>query len=214
MSQKTSIVATPRTIIGKANRRLASAGQIPAVLYGHGREPLPLAVDRHEFELFLSHHASGGSLISLTIEGESKPANVMIKELQMSPVKGNAMHIDFIAVRMDEKVHASVPVHHVGDSPGVRAGGMVMAPVHSLTIEALPGDLPEAIEVDVSSMQLGDMLTAADVVVPDGVVILDDPETIVFSVAIGRAAEEEVEAVEVEVAEPALVGEESEESQE
>ncbi len=215
MSEKTSIVATPRTVIGKANRRLAGEGQIPAVLYGAGREAQALAVSRHDFELFLSHHAGGGSLISLAVDGESKPVNAMIKEMQMSPVKGSVLHIDFLAVRMDEKIQTTVSVHTVGDSPGVKAGGILMVGTHSLNIEALPGDLPEAIEVDVSLLEIGDTFSVADVVVPAGVSILDDPETVVCSITLARAEEEEeAEVIEGEEVEPALIGEEPEEEAE
>ncbi|MDH4138979.1 MAG: 50S ribosomal protein L25 [Coriobacteriia bacterium] len=210
MTEKTSILAKPRTVIGKANRRLAESGQIPAVLYGGGRDPMALAIDRHDFERFVAHHAAGSTLIALSIEGESKPVNAMIKELQTSPVKGNVLHVDFLAVRMDVKIQATVAVHTEGESPGVKAGGILMTGLHSLTAEALPSDLPDALVADVSSLEIGDTLLVGDITPPEGVTIVEDPESVVCSVTLPKVVEEEVEeeVLEGEEVEPELVGEE------
>ncbi len=208
MSETTSITAVPRTITGKANRRLADAGQIPAVLYGAGRETMSIALDRHAFEVMMSHQSAGATLVSIAIEGESKPVNAMIREMQHSPVKGTILHVDFQAIRMDQKLHAAVSLDFVGDAEGVKAGGVFMQSAREVMVEALPTDLPDSLEIDISALEIGHTMTIADIAVPENVTILDDPETVVCSITMPTAEPEEEEAVEEEAAEPALVGEE------
>ncbi len=211
MTEASTLNAVPREVIGRANRRLASAGQIPAVLYGAGyAEGKPIAIDRHDFELFISHHG-GSALISLALEGAGKPVNAVIRDIQYSPVKGSVLHVDFQAVRMDQAIHATVPVRLVNDPEGVRAGGVLVVDIHDLNIEAKPKDLPEVIEADIGGLQVGDSLHAGQIELPAGVSLLGDPEAIVCSVQTPRTEVEEAPALE-EGAEPELVGkDESEE---
>jgi large subunit ribosomal protein L25 len=212
MTEATILNAQPRQIIGRANRRLASAGQVPAVLYGAGYpQGMPIAVDRHDFELFVAHHG-GSALISLVLEGEKKPVNAVIRQVQHSPVKGNVIHIDFMAVRMDQTIHATVPVRLVNDPEGVRAGGVLVVDMHDVIIEALPKDLPEALEADILALQVGDSFHAGAIVLPEGVSLVTDPEAIVCSVQAPRTEVEEAPALEEE-AEPELVGKEEAEEE-
>lgn len=215
MTDSTTIVAHPREILGKANRKLAEAGQIPAVLYGPGREAAPLSLGRHDFELMMSHQAGGSMVVKLAVEGEAKPVNAVIREIQHSPVKGTILHVDFLAIRMDQKLAATVPFHFVGDSPGVKAGGVLMHTMREVMVEALPADLPEALEVDISELDLGHTVTVADLVAPAGVEITDDPEGVVCSVTVPTAepTEEELAAAAEEGAEPEVIGEESSEEE-
>jgi large subunit ribosomal protein L25 len=214
MTESTVIAAQPRTVTGKANRRLATAGQIPAVLYGYGREAASIALDRHDFELFITHHGSTG-LVEIAVEGEKEPVNAMIKAVQTSPVKGTVIHVDFLAVRMDRKIQSPVSFHFVGDAPGVRAGGVMLHDLREVLVEALPATLPEYLEVDVSALEMGDTVHVSDVVAPAGVTIVGDPEAIVCSVAIPTAepTEEELEEAAEEV-EPEVIGESSEDESE
>jgi large subunit ribosomal protein L25 len=202
----------PREVIGKASRRLASEGLIPAVLYGPAREAVSLALSRHEFELFLQHHA-GSSIVALAIPGESKPVNAMIKQIQMSPVKSRVMHVDFLAIRMDRPVQAAVTLHFAGEAPGVKDGGVMLHEVREVNVEALPADLPDFIEVDMSGLAIGSTMTIADLVAPAGVTILDDPEGTVCSVTTPMAEEVEEETA-TEQAEPEVIGEAPSEDEE
>ncbi len=204
MTASSELAATPRDIVGKASQRLASKHQIPAVLYGVGRESVAISLDKHEFELFVAHHASGSSLVELKLEGEKKPVNAMIREVQHSPVKGNILHVDFQEVSMNKAVHASVALHLVNDPEGVKAGGTLTVNVHELNVEGKPGDLPDAIECDVSGLGIGDSLHVGDVKAPKGITLLDDPEAVVASVQAPRVETEEGEAAEV--AEPEVIG--------
>lgn len=209
MTASSILSATPRTVIGKANRRLAGEGFIPAVLYGAGHEPVALSVDRHDFELFVTKHALASTIVELEVEGEKKPINVMIREIQTSPLKGRVLHVDFLAVRMDKPVHAAIPLKWVNDPVGVKAGGVFTTNFHEVNVEAKPKDLPTSIELDVSSLDIGDALHVSDVIPPAGVTILDDADEVLVSVQAPRLEVEEEAAAEE--AEPEVIGEKAEE---
>ena len=201
MSETTSITAVKREASGKANRRMAPLGQIPAVLYGATMEASPLALDRHAFEQMMIHHGAGSTLVSIDIEGEKKPVNAIVKEIQRSPVKGTILHVDFQAIRMDQKLQATTSLSFVGDSEGVKAGGVFMQAMREVNVEALPADLTDYIEIDISGLEIGDSLTVADLTAPAGVELLDDPETVVCSVtapSLEPTEEEEMAAEEME----------------
>jgi large subunit ribosomal protein L25 len=205
MTASSNLTAYPRDVIGKASTRLARAGRIPAVLYGAGRDSMSISVDRHDFELLMAHHAAGSTIVELELEGEKKPVNAMIRELQTSPLKGNIVHIDFLAVKMNVAVHAVVTLRFVNDPAGVKAGGVLTTNFHEVNVEAKPADLPEAIEVDVSALEVGDSLHLSDVVAPAGVTILGDPEEVLVSVQPPRLEAElepSLEEGEVEVVAP------------
>lgn len=206
----TELNARPRDVIGKAGRRLAGAGMLAAVVYGAEVDAIALEVDRHEFERLMTHAAVGSTLIKLTVAGGDKPLNVIIKEIQSDPVKGVMQHIDFWAVRMGKAISTVVPVTFVGSSEGERAGGVVLHELRELHIEALPKDLPEHIEIDVTPLNIGDSLHVRDIVPPAGVTILTDADTIVCAVTAPtlEPTEEEAEAA-AEVTEVPEVGEES-----
>jgi len=215
MTDATAIKATPRTVIGKSAHLLGPAGQIPAVLYGAGRESAPIALDRHDFELFMAHHEGSGGLIELQLEGEAKPIAAMLKQIQKSPIKGTIVHVDFLAVRMDQVVQTPVNLHFVGDPVGVRdGGGVLLHELREVTVEALPNELPEYIEVDVAEMEVGDTLHVSDIVTPKGVTIIDEGENIVCSVTTPTAepTEEEI-AASAEVTQPEVIGESSEDAE-
>lgn len=206
MSESIEITAFPREVVGHANRRLAQSGQIPAVLYGHDRASKVIALDRHDFELLMSHHSPGSTIVAISIEGEKKPVNAVVKEIQRSPVKGSILHVDFQVIRMDEVIHVTVPLRFVGDSAGVKAGGILTETAHQVNIEAKPKDIPAAIEADVSALEVGDSLRLGQVEVPHGVRILDDAEEILCSVVAPAVAVEEEVGVEEEV-QPEVIGE-------
>ena len=202
MSVSNVITAYPREVIGKANRRLAGQNRIPAVVYGIGREAISISVDRHDFELLMAHHAAGSTIVEMQIEGEKKPINAMIREMQMSPIKDTILHLDFLAIEMDKPVTAQVSLRLANDPAGVKAGGILTINFHTINVEAKPADLPEYLEIDVAALEIGDSLHVEDIAAPAGVTILDDPEEVICSVQAPRAEEVEeevVEEIEVEV---------------
>lgn len=204
MSAGMRLSASKRVVVGKASRRLARAGQVPAVIYGPGHSSDAVSLDRHELELLTAHHATGALLVDIALEGTKKPIQVMFKEVQRDPLKGSIVHVDLLAVTAGQTLHASLPLHLVNDPAGVKAGGLLTINVHELNVEAKPGDLPEFIEHDVSGLGMGDALHAGDIVAPKGVKILDDPEEVIASVQ-GKAAEVETAGAE-EPGEPEVIG--------
>jgi large subunit ribosomal protein L25 len=201
MSVSNVVTAYPREVIGKANRRLAGQNRIPAVVYGIGREAVSIS----------AHHAAGSTIVEMQIEGENKPINAMIRELQMSPIKDTILHVDFLAIEMDKSVNAQVTLRLANDPAGVKAGGILTTNFHTINVEAKPADLPEYLEVDVAALEIGDSLHVSDIFAPTGVTILDDPEEVLCSVQAPRA--EEVEEEVVEEAEVEVIGEKEEEEE-
>ena len=187
-------------------RRARAAGRVPAVLYGHGMEPVQLSVDAREFGHALRTGAGSNVLIELTV-GRAKHL-ALPKEIQRHPVRGSFLHVDFLAVRRGEKVQVPVPLHLVGQAPGVREGGIADQDLYQVNVEAEVTAVPEAVEADVSGLGLGDVLRVADLKAPGGAVILDDPEASVVSVVAPtvEAEPEAAEAAEGEAAEGAAAG--------
>lgn len=208
MTEATAISARVRTIVGKANRRLAESREIPAVLYGPNRETVSLALDRHDFELLMAHRGAGSMLVRISLEGTKKPVNAIIRDVQHSPVRGAILHVDFLAIRMDQALAATVPLHFVGESPGVKAGGVLMHTMREVAVSALPADIPEALDIDISGLEMGASIAVAELVAPEGVEITSDPHDVVCSVTIPTLEPTEEQLAE-ERAEPALVGEEA-----
>jgi len=186
------LAAENRSDAGKgAARRLRASGRVPAVLYGHGANPQHLSVDARQFGQALRTDAGVNVLMELEVGGDRHLA--LAKEIQRHPVKGSLIHVDFIQVRRGEKVHVSVPVHLVGEAPGVREGGIADQDLYQVNVEAEVTNVPEAVDADVSGLSIGDVLRVGDLKAPAGAVILDDPEASVVSV-VAPAVEAEPEA--------------------
>ena len=176
-------------------RRARAAGRVPAVLYGHGMDPVQLSVDAREFGHALRTGAGSNVLLELTVD---RAAHLpLAKEIQRNPVRGSFIHIDFLAVQRGETVQVRVPVQLVGESPGVREGGIADQDLHQVTVEAEVTAVPQAVEADVSGMQIGDVLRIADLKAPPGATIIEDPEASVVSI-VAPAVEEEPEVEEAE----------------
>jgi large subunit ribosomal protein L25 len=198
------LAAENRSDAGKgAARRLRASGRVPAVLYGHGTKPQHLSVDARQFSQALRTDAGANVLISLEVGRDQHLA--LAREIQRHPVRGDLIHVDFIQVRRGEKVHVQVPVHLVGESPGVREGGIADQDLYQLNVEAEVTAVPEAVEADVSGLGIGDVLRVGDLKAPEGAVILDDPEASVVSV-VAPTVEAEPAAEEAEEGEAAAEG--------
>lgn len=207
MADTIELTATPREQIGKASRKLAQVGKVPAVLYGAGHKPESLELDAHELDRLLAHEGVRSLILHVNVEGTAKPINAMVKAVQVDPTKGRPLHVDLLAIKMNVAVTTTVALHFEGESPGVKGGGVLNQSLTVVSVEALPTDLPESIVVDISELDTGHNLMVSDLVAPAGVTILDDPEILVASVTAPTKAEEEVVEGE-EAAEPAIVGEE------
>ncbi|MGH2767567.1 MAG: 50S ribosomal protein L25 [Actinomycetota bacterium] len=190
-----TIKAEARSESGKGPaRRARAAGKLPGVLYGRSTPPLPLLVDVRELLQALHTEAGANVLINLELDGAANHLT-MLREIQRHPVRGGLVHADFVTVARDVKIHADVPIHLVGIAQGVRAGGVIEHHLWELEVEALPGDLPPAIEVDISSLLIGEHLRVAQVAPPRGVEILSPPEGIITSVVEPQVMQLPAEAV-------------------
>jgi large subunit ribosomal protein L25 len=191
------LAAESRTDTGKgAARRVRAAGRVPAVLYGHGIKPEHLSINAREFGQALR---SGGANALLELQLGKTRHLALAREVQRHPVRGTFTHVDFLVVRRGEKVTVSVPVHLTGSAPGVLQGGILDQDLHQLSVEAEVTAVPEAIEADVSGLEIGDVLRVGDLKAPAGATILDDAEASVVSVVaptVEPAAAEEEEGAE------------------
>ena len=209
------LAAESRTDTGKgAARRVRAAGRVPAVLYGHGIKPEHLSIDAREFGQALR---SGGANALLELRVGRTRHLALAREVQRHPVRGSLTHIDFLVVRRGEKVTVQVPVHLTGEAPGVVQGGILDQDLRQINVEAEVTAVPEAVEGDVSGLQIGDVLRVGDLKAPAGATILDDAEASVVSVVaptVEPVEAEEEEAAEAAEAEAAAAGEAAPETSE
>lgn len=205
------LTASPREAAGKASRKLRPLGKVPGVVYGQGAAAQAVAVDAHELDRLLAH-SGRTQLLDLVIDGQgtrkAQTKKVLIKEVQMSPRRHTPVHVDFHAVSLREKVQVEVPLAFVGEAPAVKAGlGDLIPVVHALTVECLPTNIPDVLEVSIESLEHADQsLRIGELHLPQGVEVIGDPEESVVRVAPPRVAAEEEAAEEAEEA-AALEGE-------
>ncbi len=200
-----SLEVTSRDQTGKGvARRLRADGKVPAVVYGGHREATPIAVDRKTVSELIQKSQHGvRSIFLLKMSGTDQQRHAMIKDIQIDPVSRKMTHIDFVRVTMDEKLRVTVPVHVTGTALGVKEGGVLDFQARDLHIECLPNAIPDSIDVDVTNLSGHDYLRVADLKLPEGVKVLDDPERVVVGVAhIKAEAEPTAEAGAATAAEP------------
>ena len=181
-------------------RKLRWDNKTPAIVYGSGGPALAVQADTRDIEKAL---AASGSLINLSLGDETK--TVIVKEVQRDPVRGNILHVDFHAIALDKKLEIAVPVSVVGEEQRPSDGGVVTTLLWEVLVSCLPTDIPEAIVVDVSDLELDSTIVVSELELPEGVEILEDPEEAVVKVDIPELiveededVEEDDEAVEVE----------------
>jgi len=194
----------------RAARRLRDQGLVPGIVYGHGEPNVPVSVNRHDIELAVQH---GERLLKAEVDGRED--NFLIKDVQYDYLGHHIIHVDLARVRLDERVHVTVPIVLRGTPVGVDSeGGVLTQHLDELECECLVTDIPEELRVQVSELHVDDVLRVADLELPQGMRALTDPETVVASVTV--VAEEEVApAPEAEApAEPEVIGEKKEEETE
>lgn len=164
-----------RPVGSRPSRRLRSEGKIPGVIYGHGIAPLPVAVDARELRGALSSGAGANALLAIKVEGTTHLT--MAREIQRHPVRGTVAHVDFLVVRRDEVITAEVPIALVGEAEAVHRGdGVVDQQGFSLVVRAVPGSIPNTIEIDISGLDIGETIRVGDLALPTGVEAEADPE--------------------------------------
>ena len=171
-------------------RRLRKQGLIPGVLYGNGHSRA-IAVGERELRAALTGPGGLHAIVDVVIEGQTTPHHAVLKDLQQHPIRGTVTHIDFHEVRLDRPIQSAVTVYLVGESVGVAAGGVLTQVVRELNVEALPMEIPERIEADVSALDIGGTLRLAELPLIAGVTFLDDAEgTVIANVAAPRSEAE------------------------
>ncbi|HUZ15940.1 MAG TPA: 50S ribosomal protein L25 [Gaiellaceae bacterium] len=218
--ERTKLLVTQRELLGSAEtRRLRKAGIVPGVLYGTG-EPIAISVQERELRRALTGAAGLHSILDVEIDGKGSTHASILKEFQVDPVRGGVTHVDLQEVRLDQTINAAVSVNLSGGdvAPGVKEGGVLSQVLREVTVEALPLEVPEHIDFDVSEMEIGGTLRLAELVAPEGVTILGDPESVVATITAPtrevepELTEEELAAAEAEEAEGEAAGEGGEEA--
>jgi large subunit ribosomal protein L25 len=188
---------TPRPKLGKRSRRLLREGKLPAIVYGHNTEATPITLDRLEFQkVFVK---SGRThLVDLAVDGRNE--KVLVRDIQTHPRRLGPIHVDLYQVNLQEKIEVEVPVHLVGESAPVKQGDAdILQPLHTIRVECLPSDIPEAFEVDISPLEeIEAEFRVSDLKVPAGVTVLEAADELVVKIVHKRElkVEEEVPAAE------------------
>lgn len=192
--ENAQLSAERRQVLGKRVRFLRRQGLLPANLFGHGAESVPLQLPTREVELLLAR-IEGATFIKLAFDG-AEPRPVLIKGIQRDPRRGQLLHVDFQQVTMTEKVRVEVPLRFVGEAPAVRGlGGTLLHSLTALEVQALPAHLPAHLVVNISGLgDFSDAIHVRDIPMPAGVEVLANLDELVVKVAPPRVAVEEVEA--------------------
>jgi large subunit ribosomal protein L25 len=202
--ERVKLVVQERTILGSPEaRRLRKRGLIPGVLYGR-EEPVAIAIAERDLRAALTG-AGGTHAVLDVVVGNGKAHSSVLKEYQQDRVRGNLTHVDLQEVRLDRPIQAAVSVTLVGEAAGVKEGGVLSQPTTEVNVEALPLEVPDHLEFDVSEMHIGDTARLSELHVPDGVTFLDDPEEVVLATVTQPTRVEEPEEV-LEEGEEAVEG--------
>jgi large subunit ribosomal protein L25 len=217
MQENYEIVAVSRDVQGKgASRRLRREGLVPGIIYGGGKDPEMFATRHNEMLHHLENEAFYSHILNVKVDGKSQ--QVVLKDLQRHPAKPFVTHVDLLRVVMDEEIRMTVPLHFDGEDgcPGVKLGGTVLHGMSDVEIECLPSDLPEFIAIDVSEMQIDDVINLSEVVLPKGVTLVgadqidEDNDPVVVTIEVMRGQEEEEEITEEGAEEAPGAGEQAE----
>ena len=190
------LAVTPRTIVGKATKRLRRAGVIPANIYGHGEASIAVQVDTRAFNRLRREHGLR-NIVSLRLPGKKGMQTVLVRHIQYDSLSGKILHVDFSRVSMQERIEMKVPLHFTGEAPGVKLhSGILLHLLEALPVECKASDIVEAIEVDLSPLtEIDAIINARDMKLPEGYTLAIDGDDPVVKVTAPR-----VEVPEVEVA--------------
>jgi len=201
-----SLEVTKREVRPRSLRnKLRHEGKVPAIVNGYKVESTPIAVNAAELEKILRENGLN-TVITISLEG--KKVNTLIKEYQSDTFTRNLTHVEFLSVDMNEETEVEAEVTLIGESAGVKAGGVLAQNLYTVVVSATPDKLPERVEIDVTSLEIGDSLTVADLPKNDEYTIVTDPEEQIVAITEPQEISEDEEAGEA--AEPAVIGEDEE----
>ncbi|HSK05993.1 MAG TPA: 50S ribosomal protein L25 [Acidimicrobiia bacterium] len=211
MSEVTLRAETGRATGSRESRRLRKTGRVPAIVYGKTLDPITVAVDAHDLHMALHTEAGSNALINLDIEGRDVVLT-MARVIERHPFRNEYRHVDFVTVSLDETIHAEVVIHFEGTPVGVIEGGVFSPSKTHVVVETLATSIPSGIELDISGVEVGGALRIADLPEIEGVLYIEDPETVLMSVTAPAVEVEEepgeIEGEEIEGAEELAEGEE------
>jgi large subunit ribosomal protein L25 len=192
-----TLASEPRSQLGsRPSGRLRREGKVPAVVYGLGTDTVSITVPARELQHILASEAGVNSLINLDVGGEN--VLTLARQIHRHPTKGILVHVDFVRISRDVAVSAEIPIHLTGEATGVRDGGLLEQLLFHLTVEAMPGDIPVSIEIDVTELSIGDQLRVEDIPLPGGVATQAEADFVVAQVAAPRVVSEVEEGAEGE----------------
>jgi large subunit ribosomal protein L25 len=195
-----TLATEKRTELGsRPSGRLRRQGKVPAVVYGLDTDSVSITVPARELQHILAGESGANTLISLEVDGES--VLTLARQIHRHPTRGELVHVDFIRISRDIAVSAEIPVHLLGEPTGVRDGGLLEQLLFNLTVEAMPGNIPVSIEMDVTALAIGDQLRVEDLPLPVGVVTHAESDFVIAQVAAPRIATEAEEGEEGELGE-------------
>ena len=197
--ERVKLLVQNRAVLGSAeSRRLRRQGLIPGVLYGR-EDPVSISIPERDLRTALTSKGGLNAVLDVVVDG-GKAHSSVLKEYQQDPVRGLITHVDLQEVRLDQPIHATVPLQLRGEPVGVKEGGVLSQVTNDLNVEALPMEVPEHLEADVSELAIGDSLRLSALTVPEGVTLLDDLEETVLATVTAPTREIEPEPVEGEEA--------------
>ena len=213
-AERITLSAGKRTVIGKHVKQLRREGWVPGVMYGHGFESVALQFEERNLTKLLSR-VGGSQLIQIDVEGTKEPEMALVRDVQRDAVKGTVLHVDFYRVQMTERLTAEIPIAMEGESPVIALNeGILLQGISTIEVECLPGDLVDAIVVDLADLlEVDDSLHVKDLAIPSGIDVLTDPDELIVRVA-PLAEEEVIEEIVEEELEPGEEGEEVAEGEE
>jgi large subunit ribosomal protein L25 len=192
----------------RVSRRLRKDGIIPGVLYGRGNKPHPICVPERELRRVLTGDHGLHAILDVVLAGQKSTHASILKDYQVDPIRGKIEHFDLQEVRLDQPIQSAVVIELIGESVGTKAGGVLSQVNREVRVEALPMEMPDRLELDISAMEIGDTLRLSDLPAREGVTFLDDPETVLANVTVPTRVEEpEPEEVEGEEGEEGVEGE-------
>ena len=196
-TEQVELTAEKRTVTGKHVRQLRRDGWVPGVMYGHGFEPVPLQFEERSLAHILSK-VGGSQLVGINVKGDKQPEMALVRDVQRDPIRGNFLHVDFYRVRMTERLTAEVPLVVVGGSAVIEAReGILLQGISAIEVECLPGDLVDAIEVDLSDLvEIDQGIYVRDLAVPAGIDVLTDIDEMIVRIVPLEAEEIEEEEEE------------------
>lgn len=189
-----------------AVRKMRREGIVPAIMYGGGRDPIAISVNRRTISDLITKSEHGiRSIFLLKLSDSDKTRHAMIRDYQLDAITRQIKHVDFVRVNMKENVHLQIPIHTTGEAKGHKEGGVVDFVMREMEVECLPGVIPDEIVVDISGLDIGESLRVGDLTMPEGVKSLEDEERVVVTVTAPRAVVEEVAEEGLEEEEPEVI---------